>query len=194
MKKDFKTCFKIFYSCRNGIQKQKFLNKRSNSLKGKNCAKRKFKCPECPQKFTHKISIKAHLITHKPQNEWPFCCQFCQKRSQKSNDMLKHYLSKYHENDRPEINTPEFEDLMRRSKVYVPDISENGKKFNKIIEISIKSKENDYHFNVDVTKNLGNLKKTYAKKIGENPYNLQFVHDGRKVKVRLTYFNSFANT
>ena len=102
-------------------------------------------------------------------------------------------MSKIHENDRPEINTPEFEDLMRRSKVYVPAISVNGKKINKIIEISIKSKENDYHFNVDVTKNLGNLKKTFAKKIGENPCNLQFVHDGRKVKVRLTDFNAFAN-
>ena len=41
----------------------------------------KFFCPEenCGKFFGTKNPIKKHLLSHRPQNEWPFVCLFCGK-------------------------------------------------------------------------------------------------------------------
>ena len=40
----------------------------------------KFFCPEnCGKYFGTKHPIKKHLLSHRPQNEWPFVCLFCGK-------------------------------------------------------------------------------------------------------------------
>ena len=43
----------------------------------------KFFCPEkCGKFFGTKHPIKKHLLSHRPQNEWPFVCLFCGKHFQ----------------------------------------------------------------------------------------------------------------
>ena len=40
----------------------------------------KFFCPEnCGKSFGTKNPIKKHLLSHRPQSEWPFVCLFCGK-------------------------------------------------------------------------------------------------------------------
>ena len=43
----------------------------------------KFFCPEkCGKFFGTKHPIKKHLLSHRPQTEWPFLCLFCGKHFQ----------------------------------------------------------------------------------------------------------------
>ena len=77
-------------------------------------------CPEnCGKAFTSQAAIKKHLLSHRPQHEWPFWCEFCGKRFQARADLPKHYKTSQHKNDPriPEQGTSEWTDLMRRSGI-----------------------------------------------------------------------------
>ena len=77
-------------------------------------------CPEnCGKSFTSQAAIKKHLLSHRPQHEWPFWCEFCGKRFQARADLPKHYKTSLHKNDPriPETGTPEWTELMRRSGI-----------------------------------------------------------------------------
>jgi len=81
------------------------------------------KCSECG-KLLNKTSMKKHVLTHKPQSEWPWSCALCQKRMQTQHDMIKHLRSKVHENDRvPMEGTEKWYELINHDRTglgYVP--------------------------------------------------------------------------
>ena len=43
---------------------------------------KKTKCPECGKGLSGPGSIKKHLLTHRPETEWPHECPLCHKRFQ----------------------------------------------------------------------------------------------------------------
>jgi len=60
---------------------------------------KKAECPECGKKLSHHGAIKKHLLTHRPESEWPYECPICHKRFQARADIPKHLLSNVHKND-----------------------------------------------------------------------------------------------
>ena len=77
-------------------------------------------CPEnCGKLFTEKHAIKKHLLSHRPEHEWPFVCLFCGKHMQTNFDLAKHLKTKLHVNDSriPKAGTPEWKALIKRSEV-----------------------------------------------------------------------------
>ena len=42
-------------------------------------SKLKVPCPECPKMLSHKTALAKHLLSHRPEEQWPFQCQFCGK-------------------------------------------------------------------------------------------------------------------
>ena len=77
-------------------------------------------CPEnCGKYFTGKAAIKKHLLSHRPEHEWPFVCLFCGKHFQARADLPKHFLTNQHVNDPriPKPGTPQWNELMKRSEV-----------------------------------------------------------------------------
>ena len=39
-------------------------------------------CPECGKKLSSMGSVKKHLLSHRPEHEWPFECPLCHKKFQ----------------------------------------------------------------------------------------------------------------
>ena len=57
-------------------------------------------CPEgCGKMLTTSHAIKKHLLSHRPEKDWPFECPICHKRFQARGDIPKHLKTKLHEND-----------------------------------------------------------------------------------------------
>ena len=76
-------------------------------------------CPEnCGKYFTSRAAIKKHLLSHRPEHEWPFVCLFCGKHFQARADLPKHFLTNQHVNDPriPKPGTPQWNELMKRSE------------------------------------------------------------------------------
>ena len=85
-------------------------------------------CPEnCGKYFTGKGAIRKHLLSHRPEHEWPFVCLFCGKHFQARADLPKHFLTNQHVNDPriPKPGTLQWNELMKRSEV-VPFSSLNS--------------------------------------------------------------------
>ena len=86
----------------------------------KNHANGKVPCPEnCGKLLSSEFAIKKHILSHRPETEWPYVCLFCGKHLQARSDLPKHFQTNQHKYDIriPEQGTPEFEDLMKRSEV-----------------------------------------------------------------------------
>ena len=78
----------------------------------------KFFCPEkCGKFFGTKHPIKKHLLSHRPQNEWPVVCLFCGKHFQCLNDLPKHLKTQQHINDSgiPKIGTLAWDEMLAKS-------------------------------------------------------------------------------
>ena len=78
----------------------------------------KYFCPEkCGKFFGTKNPIKKHLLSHRPQNEWPIVCLFCGKHFQCLNDLPKHLKTQQHINDSsiPKIGTPAWDEMLAKS-------------------------------------------------------------------------------
>ena len=58
-----------------------------------------------------------HIFTHTPEIEWPYECEFCQKRFKMRSDLPKHFNSILHRHDPeiPDINTAEYFAILDRS-------------------------------------------------------------------------------
>jgi hypothetical protein len=52
-----------------------------------------------------KAAIKKHLLSHRPETDWPYECPFCFKRFQAKGDLPKHFFTSQHKND-PRIPAP----------------------------------------------------------------------------------------
>jgi len=74
-------------------------------------------CPKCPKMLSAKHALRKHLLSHKPENEWPFRCEFCYKHFQAKGDLPKHFATKKHKNDPniPNPGTDEFKEVLERS-------------------------------------------------------------------------------
>ena len=100
-------------------------------------------CPEkCGKRFTSQSAIKKHLLSHRPQHEWPYECEFCKKRFQARADLPKHYNTALHKDDPnvPKQGTPEWTALMQRCEVipwkslksYNPDLTQPSQSTNNL--------------------------------------------------------------
>ena len=77
------------------------------------------KCPECPKLLSCHAAIKKHLLTHRPESEWPYICEFCGKRFQAKGDLPKHFVTAQHRDDPrvPKPGSPEWQIVLDRSAV-----------------------------------------------------------------------------
>ena len=75
------------------------------------------KCPDCPKFLATQQSLRMHIFTHTPEIEWPYECEFCQKRFKMRSDLPKHFNSILHRHDPeiPDINTAEYFAILDRS-------------------------------------------------------------------------------
>lgn len=66
-------------------------------------------CPlKCGKMLTSSKAIKKHLLSHRPEEEWPHECPLCHKKFQARGDIPKHLKTKLHENDNiPAMGTKE---------------------------------------------------------------------------------------
>ena len=71
-------------------------------------------CPEgCGKLLTTQHAVKKHLLSHRPEQEWPHECPLCRKRFQARGDIPKHLKTKLHEHDNvPEMGSKEWFDLI----------------------------------------------------------------------------------
>lgn len=67
-------------------------------------SKKLCRCPECGKMLCSQSAIKKHLLTHRPESEWPYECPLCKKKFQARADIPKHLKSRLHEDD----DLPEF--------------------------------------------------------------------------------------
>jgi len=67
-------------------------------------------CPEnCGKMLTKTHAIKKHLLSHRPESEWPIGCPLCSKRFQGRTDLTAHILSKKHSQDLlPEVGSDQW--------------------------------------------------------------------------------------
>jgi len=74
----------------------------------------KVECPEgCGKLLSSTNAIKKHLLSHRPEEEWPHECPLCHKKFQARGDIPKHLKTKIHENDSiPVMGTKEWFDLI----------------------------------------------------------------------------------
>ena len=59
----------------------------------------KYKCPECPKALASRQSIKKHMLSHRPENEWPVSCELCEKRFMGVPELQKHFTTPLHKED-----------------------------------------------------------------------------------------------
>ena len=62
-------------------------------------------------------SLRMHVFTHTPETDWPYECEYCQKRFKMRSDLPKHFNSILHRHD-PEIpdkDTEEYYAILDRS-------------------------------------------------------------------------------
>ncbi len=79
----------------------------------------RYKCPECPKLLTAKNALGKHLLSHRPESQWPYYCELCGKRFQAKADLPKHYFSNKHAGD-PRIpipQSPAWFEMLRRSLI-----------------------------------------------------------------------------
>ena len=102
-------------------------------------------CPKCPKLLSAKHALRKHLLSHKPENEWPFRCEFCYKHFQAKGDLPKHFATKKHRNDPniPNPGTDEFKELLERSSMNIKIKMEKPRKEKKKGKKKKKKKKND---------------------------------------------------
>lgn len=59
----------------------------------------KYKCPECPKALASRQSIKKHMLSHRPETEWPVSCELCEKRFLGIQELQKHFSTPLHKED-----------------------------------------------------------------------------------------------
>lgn len=70
-------------------------------------------CPECGKLLAGKHTLKKHLLSHRPEEMWPYECPICHKKFQARGDIPKHLMAKLHENDNiPQMGTKEWYHLI----------------------------------------------------------------------------------
>jgi len=87
-------------------------------------------CPEnCGKLLTSRDAIKKHLLSHRPEADWPVSCPLCKKRFQARSDIKKHLLSSKHKRDNlPEVGSEGWWALIYEDK---PDLIQKSRRRSK---------------------------------------------------------------
>ena len=77
-------------------------------------ARARVECPEgCGKLLSTTAAIRKHLLSHRPEEEWPHACPLCGKRFQARGDIPKHLMTSKHANDAiPPMGSKEWFDLI----------------------------------------------------------------------------------
>ena len=77
-------------------------------------ARARVECPEgCGKLLSTTAAIRKHLLSHRPEEEWPHACPLCGKRFQARGDIPKHLMTSKHANDAiPTMGSKEWFDLI----------------------------------------------------------------------------------
>ena len=77
-------------------------------------ARSKVECPEgCGKLLSTTAAIRKHLLSHRPEEEWPHACPLCGKRFQARGDIPKHLMTSKHADDNiPAMGSKEWFDLI----------------------------------------------------------------------------------
>ncbi len=68
-------------------------------------------CPECGKGLSTVAALAKHLLSHRPREEWPIECPLCKRRFQAKGDLPKHFASRIHRHEVPEIGSPQWRNL-----------------------------------------------------------------------------------
>lgn len=83
----------------------------------------KVSCPECGKGLSTSHSLKKHLLSHRPQSDWPYFCPLCFKKFQAKGDLPKHFLTQRHRDEVPPVGSPEWIALINQG-VCVPQMTD----------------------------------------------------------------------
>ncbi|TRY62752.1 hypothetical protein TCAL_10782 [Tigriopus californicus] len=83
----------------------------------------KASCPECGKGLSTSSALKKHLLSHRPESDWPYFCPLCFKKFQAKGDLPKHFLTQRHRDEVPPVGSPEWIALINQG-VCVPQMSD----------------------------------------------------------------------
>ena len=86
----------------------------------------KYKCPECPKALASRQSIKKHMLTHRPESEWPVSCELCEKRFTGVQELQKHFSTPAHkEDEKVKAGSESLRDILNRCETQQPPEIDN---------------------------------------------------------------------
>ena len=114
------------HQCDCGLKYDKYRSLKIHRQRAHNASAR-FPCPEgCGKLLSSRTAIGKHLLSHRPEEEWPHACPLplCRKRFQARGDIPKHLMTSKHANDAiPTMGSKEWFDL-----IYLDDPKSKSKK------------------------------------------------------------------
>ena len=86
----------------------------------------KYKCPECPKALASRQSIKKHMLSHRPETEWPVSCELCEKRFPGIQELQKHFSTPLHkEDEKVKAGSESLRDILNRCETQAPPEIDN---------------------------------------------------------------------
>ena len=86
----------------------------------------KYKCPECPKALASRQSIKKHMLSHRPETDWPVSCELCERRFQGVQELQKHFASPTHkEDEKVKPGSESLRDILNRCETQPPPEIDN---------------------------------------------------------------------
>lgn len=96
-----------------GVKYDKFRSLQIHQQRTHN-SRARVECPEgCGKLLSTTAAIRKHLLSHRPEDQWPFACPLCGKRFQARGDIPKHLMTRIHSTDNvPVMGSKEWFDLI----------------------------------------------------------------------------------
>lgn len=86
----------------------------------------KYKCPECPKALASRQSIKKHMLSHRPETDWPVSCELCEKRFPGIQELQKHFSTPLHkEDEKIKPGSESLRDILNRCETKQPPEIDN---------------------------------------------------------------------
>ena len=86
----------------------------------------KYKCPECPKALASRQSIKKHMLSHRPETDWPISCELCEKRFPGIQELQKHFTTPLHkEDEKVKPGSESLRDILNRCETKQPPEIDN---------------------------------------------------------------------
>merc|ERR1712223_2311517 len=75
----------------------------------------KFKCPECPKALSSRQSVKKHMLSHRPESDWPVSYELCDRRFTGVQELQKHFTTpKHKEDEKVQAGSDSLKDILSR--------------------------------------------------------------------------------